>query len=222
MNKATQNPAIAEARHINADFDIKDLDNAAWSQATPVSISRYWSGATAPSSRHAEARVVWSNENLYVRFVANQNEPLIISDKPQTQKKTNNLWERDVCEIFVAPDANDPTRYREFEVAPTGEWVDLAIHQMPYKRESDFDFNSGMITAARIEKNKITIALRVPFKQALNNRPQANETWRANLMRCVGHDDKSEPRGYLAWQPTETAEPNFHVPQKFGWLKFIA
>lgn len=221
QNKAMQNAAIVEAKHINSDFDIKDLDNAAWSRAAPVSISHYWSGAVAPSSRHAEARVLWSNENLYVRFVANQNEPLIVSDEPQTQTKTRGLWDRDVCEIFVAPNADDPTRYCEFEVAPTGEWIDLAVHQMANQRTTDFDFKSGMTSAARIERNKITVALRVPFTRAFGKRPQTNEMWRANLMRCIGRADANTPRGYLAWQPTETAQPNFHVPQKFGWLRFI-
>ena len=43
------------------------------------------------------------------------------------------------------------------------------------------------------------------------------EQWRANLFRCVGSGDT---RGYLAWQPTRTPEPAFHLPAAFGWLKF--
>jgi hypothetical protein len=26
---------------------------------------------------------------------------------------------------------------------------------------------------------------------------------------------------YLAWQPTYTAAPSFHVPEVFGWLEFV-
>ena len=41
--------------------------------------------------------------------------------------------------------------------------------------------------------------------------------WRANFYRVEG---KSEPRAYLAWQPTSTPQPNFHVPSAFGKLRF--
>ena len=41
--------------------------------------------------------------------------------------------------------------------------------------------------------------------------------WRANFYRVEG---KFEPRNYMAWQPTHTPLPNFHVPQKFGTLRF--
>jgi hypothetical protein len=31
----------------------------------------------------------------------------------------------------------------------------------------------------------------------------------------------SEPRFYSAWRPTNTGQPNFHVPEAFGWLVFV-
>ena len=43
------------------------------------------------------------------------------------------LWDRDVCEIFIAPDEHVIERYFEFEAAPTGEWLDVAIHWSPTK-----------------------------------------------------------------------------------------
>jgi hypothetical protein len=42
----------------------------------------------------------------------------VVSDKPQTEKKTMGLWDRDVCEIFIAPDEHAIERYFEFEAAP--------------------------------------------------------------------------------------------------------
>ena len=36
--------------------------------------------------------------------------------------------------------------------------------------------------------------------------------WRANFYRVEG---MKEPRAYLAWQPTRTPEPSFHVPCGF-------
>src|ERR1051325_10234312 len=100
-----------EIKYVAADFAISNLDNENWSDAMPVPIISYWSGERAPAHRHADARLLWSDSCLYVRFEAPQAEPLIISETPDLSQKTLGLWDRDVCEIFVAPDAADSNRY---------------------------------------------------------------------------------------------------------------
>lgn len=207
---------LIEARRVSADFAAADLNHAAWEEASAVPLRQYWSGEPAPEWRHAEARLIWSEVALGVRFVCSQREPLVVSATPQTLAKTIGLWERDVCEIFIAPERSAPERYFEFEAAPTGEWLDLAIEQLADERRTDWEFHSGMTAAALISPDQVTIAMRIPW-DSLGHRPQASERWRANLFRCVGAGTE---RGYLAWQPTLTARPNFHVPQAFGWLKF--
>ncbi len=206
--------SIIEARHVATDLTVNDLQSAEWTRAQPVRINRYWSGAAAPASRHGEARILWSSKALHVRFVCRQAEPLVISDHPQTAKKTMGLWDRDVCEIFIAPDPHVVERYLEFEAAPNGEWLDVAIHWTPEKRESDWEFQSHMTTAGLIEKDRVTIAMRIPWNHWIHE-PQKNERWRVNLFRCIGRDPG---RGYLTGQPTRTKEANFHVPQVFGWF----
>lgn len=211
----SSNPQI-EARQIASDLQVGDLSSPEWEKAIPVAIDRYWSGEPAPSGRHAEARILWSNKALHLRFVCHQAEPLVISSNPQTAKKTMRLWDRDVCEIFIAPDESAVERYFEFEAAPTGEWLDVAIHWTPEKRESDWKFDSHMSTAAKVEDHRVTICIHIPWNQRIH-KPQKDERWRVNLFRCVGKDPD---RGYLAWQPTRTPEPNFHAPQVLGWLVF--
>ncbi len=202
---------LVEVSYAPADIRAGDLDHPAWNGARPVRLTRYWSGG-----RHAEARLLWSREALAVRFVCRQTEPLVVSPDPQTVRKTLGLWERDVCELFVAPDAREPERYLELEAAPTGEWVDLMVRQLEDERETDWEFRSGMTAAARVSGERVTIAMRVPFA-GLGRTPRAGDRWRANLFRCVG----AEPnRGYLAWRPTYTDEPGFHVPEAFGWIRF--
>ena len=207
---------IIEARHATTDLAATDLDHKEWRNAQPIQIDHYWSGDEAPAGRRAEARLLWSSKALHIRFVCHQAEPLVTSVTPQTEKKTMGLWDRDVCEIFIAPDANLVERYLEFEAAPTGEWLDVAIHWTPEKRESDWEFHSHMTTAARVEKDRVTIGMRIPWNHWIHE-PQKGERWRVNLFRCVGSDPG---RGYLSWQPTRTPEPNFHVPQVFGSLVF--
>jgi hypothetical protein len=214
-----------EARFTATDLKVADLTNAEWDTAATLQINRYWSGAPAPLERQAEARILWSEKALHLRFICHQAEPLVVSDKPQTEKKTMGLWNRDVCEIFIAPDEHAIERYFEFEAAPTGEWVDVAIHWSPTRRESDWEFRSGMSCAAMKTITKsgagadlelVWIGMRIPWNHWIHE-PQKGERWRVNLFRCVGKDPN---RGYLAWQPTKTPQPAFHLPKVFGWLLF--
>lgn len=204
------------ARHSSQPIDPHDFANEIWQHCPPVTIAHYWSGEPAPAARHAEARVCWSDEALHVRFLAAQHEPLIVSDNPITDRKTLGLWDRDVCEIFLAPDAANPSRYFEFEAAPTGEWVDLGIVVTPTDRETDWDFASGLTTAAELRNDQLLIGMKIPWSEAIP-KPQAGDEWRVNVFRCVGPE---APERYLAWRPTGTPEPNYHVPEAFGLLQF--
>jgi hypothetical protein len=214
QSKMTNKIKIA---HLKTEFSIDDLDNKSWKSAKEVLIDKYWSGENAPDGRQFKAKLLWSDSALYVRFEANQNEPLVISAAPNLKSKTRGLWDRDVCEIFLAPDKNEPRKYFEFEIAPNGEWIDLGIHQRPDERITDWDYVSGMKSAARIEKNKIVMAIKVEWK-AFRKTPQPGDLWLGNILRCVGKDPT---RGYLTWQPTLTKDPSFHVPDKFGEFEFV-
>jgi len=214
--KMTEPANTIRIKHRETDFRIDDLGNNAWKSADEVEVKTYWSGERAPDARQFKAKLLWSDTALYVRFEASQNEPLVVSDKPDLTRKTMNLWDRDVCEIFIAPDRSKPHKYFEFEVAPTGEWIDVGIEVLPDERLSDWDYNSGMQTAARIEKGKVISAIRIDWK-ALGTTPKRGDVWLGNLFRCVGKDPE---RGYLAWRPTMTKIPAFHVPGKFGEFVF--
>jgi hypothetical protein len=207
---------VVEALRVEGDVAAGDFEHEAWSRARPVELARYWSGEEAPPERRASARLLWSAEALVARFECRQHEPLVVSAAPRLDHKTIGLWDRDVCEVFVAPDPAAPHRYFEFEAAPTGEWLDLAVTLSPRGRETDWHYRSGMTAAARASGHSLTVGLRVPWR-ALGGAPDPGQRWRANLYRCVGSDPD---RGYLAWQPTHTPEPGFHVPEKFGWIKF--
>ena len=205
-------------RHVKHDFEISKLDDHSWRHARPVNIGTYWSGEAAPATRAFTARLLWSDTALYVRFEAEQHEPLVVSEKPDVTHKIRGLWERDVCEVFIAPDRTTVHKYFEFEVAPTGEWIDLGIEVTPEKRITDWGYASGMQAAARIEPNRVIEVIKIPFK-SLGRSPRKGEVWMGNLFRCIG---SGTTRGYLAWRPTRTKEPAFHVPSAFGEFEFTS
>lgn len=208
---------MVQIKYIKKDFSIAEFENRAWEKAAETLVDKYWSGASAPDKRHFKTRLLWSDAALYVRFEANQSEPLVVSETPNLKMKTQGLWNRDVCEIFLAPNRDEPRKYFEFEIAPSGEWLDLGIYQKEDERITDWDYASEMQSAARIDKDKIWMAIRIKWK-AFGKTPKAGDTWKGNIFRCVG---SGETRGYLAWQPTETKTPSFHVPERFGEFEFV-
>jgi hypothetical protein len=198
------------------DFAIDDLAADEWQRAEPVQIALYWNGKTAPSGRSASARLLWSNTALYVRFDCRQDEPLFLNENPQTAAKTMRLWEHDVCELFLGPDKHEPRRYAEFEIAPTGEWLDLTV-DWTKDEPRDWEYRSGMTAFSLIEADRVVMVMRIPWA-AFDRRPDPGELWLGNLFRQVG---SGETRGYLAWSPTMTDEPQFHAPEKFGEFVFV-
>ena len=185
---------IVEALRVEHDLAAGDFDDDAWARPRAAQIARYWSGEDAPPGRRAEARALWNERALAVRFDCQQAEPLVVSAAPRLDQKTIGLWDRDVCELFITPEAGEIKHYFE----------------------TDWHFHSGVNAAAHVRPDSLTLGLRVPWKH-LGHAPRAGERWRCNLFRCVGRDPS---RGYLAWQPTHTPEPSFHVPDKFGWMAF--
>lgn len=201
---------------VDTDFEVGQLGHSAWDQFRNISICTYWNAEPAPVSRQFAAQALWSEPYLYMRFETERGDELVVSTEPRTDVKTIGLWERDVCEIFVAPDSKEPRKYFEFEVAPTGEWLDLAIDMTSEERITDWEYHSGIEAAALIQETSVLMAMKIPW-EAFGQKPKAGDVWLGNIFRSVG---KETNRGYLAWQPTMTETPNFHVPERFGRLIF--
>ena len=205
--------AVARADEVPHPSDLTDI---LWNNAETITVSRYWSGDEAPLAERFEARCLWSPRHFGVLFNAAQDGTPVVSPAPVLDRKTIGLWERDVCELFLAKGGKFAGSYLEFEVAPTGEWLDLEITAAPDGRETEWDFDSGMECAASIEAGRVVMAVRIPW-EAFGERPNAGSAWRGNLYRAVG---AGETRGYLAWSPTLTETPDFHVPERFGTFIF--
>lgn len=209
--------SIGEIKECSSCLQIEDLGSDIWGKAGQILIKHYWSGEIAEEARHASIDLMWNMEFLMMRFSANQEETLNLNFNPDTTKKTIGLWEKDVCEIFICPDPGRPEKYFEFEVSPLGEWLDLAIIQGPEERQTDWEYKSGMRTSARITEGKILMGISIPW-EAFGRRPNRGEEWKGNIFRCIG---EGKNRGYLAWQPTKTEQPNFHLPNAFGTFIFL-
>lgn len=187
-----------------------------WRDVPVASIERTWRGDPAPAGLATTARLLWTPEALWIGFSCGYTE-LDMDEPADPAVERHGLWERDVCEAFIqSPD--EPTRasYKELEVAPTGQWFDVAIRTP--RVDVDWTWNSGLETAATIDQRarEWRALVRLPF-DALGRRPSQGETWRANLYR-IGRVEGV--RYFLAYAPTGTVTPDFHVPERFASLVF--
>jgi alpha-galactosidase len=201
------------AARIASDFQLDSANPAVeWELATPISFSADWQGKNADSTLETEVRVLWSPATLYLRFVCRYRNVFVFQDSDPNGRR-DHLWDRDVAEAFLQPEPSPDRYYKEFEIAPNGMWIDLDI--LP---SGLADLKSGMTRSVHIdEQQRHWVAeLAIPMR-AIASRVEPNARWRANFYRVEG---RSEPRQYLAWQPTLTPQPNFHVPEAFGTLRF--
>jgi hypothetical protein len=168
-------------------------------------------GKPVPNHR-TEVRSRWTKNNLYVLFTC-PYETLFGNQNPSLTAETNKLWEHDVAEVFVGADFKNIRQYKEFQVSPQGEWVDLDIDRDNPKPEGGWKWNSGFKVKARIEEGKRIWygEMQIPIS-SIDTRPaQPGNEMRINFYRFQGTN-----RLKLAWQPTNSA--NFHTPEAFGRL----
>jgi alpha-galactosidase len=201
------------AARIASDIQLDSANPAMeWELATPISFSADWQGKNPDPTLGTEVRVLWSPRTLYLRFVCHFRELFVFEDSDLNGRR-DHLWDRDVAEAFLQPEPSPDRYYKEFEIAPNGMWIDLDISPSGLA-----DLKSGMTRSVHIdESERIWIAeLAIPTR-AVAGSIEPNARWRANFYRV---ESRSEPRQYLAWQPTFTPQPNFHVPEAFGILRF--
>jgi hypothetical protein len=195
-----------------------DFSHECWRRAEVLAIDRNWRGEPAPAGLRTTARLVWTDDRILFGYECGYTE-LDVDEEFDIAVERHALWDRDVCEAFVrSPVEPHEKFYREFEVAPTGQWCDLIVDRS--RMWHDWEWKSGMRTAAEIDEvRKIwRVVMAVPF-EAFGCKPAAGDAWRANLFRISRF--KGE-RQYLALSPTFTEIPNYHVAERFVALKFVS
>ncbi len=164
-------------------------------------------------------RAFWTDSAIYFLFEA-PYRTLNLFLPVHGPGDRDKLWDRDVVEIFLGADTANTNRYREFEIAPTGDHVDLAISYDLQKY--DQSWNSGWQTLARIDSanHRWYAAARIPLAAVSNSPVRPGTRWRINLYRIDGEGPDSDRR-FLCWRPTcvVNRDPN-HVPEAFGTLIF--
>jgi hypothetical protein len=210
----TNRPELREARSAFSETDAPldtDSSSAFWRDAPVILLTRTAYGESL-TGQPTEVRSRWTRKSLYVLFTC-PYETLSLKPDPVTSQETNRLWEWDVAEAFIRPDDANIRRYKEFEVSPQGEWVDVDVDLDRPNHEEGWVWVSGMEVASHIDRKRRfwNGAMRIPLC-SIDPRPaMAGNVLRANFFRWCPLQRTS-----VAWIPT--MQPTFHVPEVFGTL----
>lgn len=185
--------------------------SAFWREAAPVYMDADRHGNPDPKYR-TEIRSRWTRQNLYFLFICPYEE-LYLKPNPNRSKETNELWKWDVAEAFIGADFKNIQHYKEFEISPQGEWIDLDIDLANPHHENGWTWNSGFEVSSRIDRSAHVWygAMKIPYT-AVDVRPAAaGNTLRINFFRSQG---PPSARHLIAWQAPMS--DTFHVPERFG------
>jgi hypothetical protein len=186
MNPATTENSTARRDVVAARLTEKTDEEGfpsrqAWEKAPVLQFDRDWRGENADPQRATKVRLLWTPETLFIRFVCRYRNLTVFPDA-RADGWRNELWDRDVAETFLQPDASDPLIYREFEVSPNGYWIDLAVSHGQIG-----ELHSGLRRrVVRDEQAQTwTAELAVPMR-CFNAHFDPHQVWRANFFRIEG------------------------------------
>lgn len=208
---ATPKKAEARALALGSDRIVIDgkADDPAWARAAPTSFDTDWSGAA--TGIRTDVRFAWSDRGLFALFEL-QDAGFNVDRSRSTGEEREKLYEEDCVELFLGHDVEDPKHYAEVEIGPFGHWFDLDVHRGGV---SDTAWSSAatIATTQDAKAKRAVIEVRLNAKEIVA-RLRSGERLPLGIYRMEGRS----PRRYLAFSPTETKKPNFHVPEKFGTL----
>jgi len=193
-----------------------DPNSTFWREAPAIPLENDNHGNPVPGFR-SEVRSRWTGRNIYFLFVCPYEE-LNLKPNPTASAETNQLWNWDVAEAFIGSDFKNIRKYKEFEISPQAEWVDLDIDLDSPHHEDGWKWDSGMKVSARIDAAaRIWYgAMQIPYS-AIDSRPPAEgNVLRINFFRSQGPRSNHKS---LTWQPTGKA--SYHVPEAFGTIRLV-
>ena len=161
-----------------------------------------------------EIRSRWTREHLYLLYICPYTE-LNLKPDPQSTVETSGLWNWDVAEAFIGSDFERIGRYKELQVSPQSEWVDLEIDRENPKEQQGARWNSGYQVKGRIDEQAHVWygMMRIPFAAIDTRSPEKGRELRIGLFRISGVN----PKQRHTWRATDGI--TFHVPTAFGTLR---
>lgn len=181
---------------------VMPIDNLLWTDSIDVT---------------AQAQLCWGEDAIYLRMEATEPNIRKVETDPLA----------DIChdsclEFFVQP--TDAPTYLNFEINPLGNYlIGQGDNSVVDNRLRVIvpDFAERMAIKVEFTDTGWVLSYKIPFDFLRLFYPQFEAKVglkiRANCYKC---GDETVKAHYLAWSPTVSEEPQFHLPQYFGQLIF--
>jgi hypothetical protein len=212
---------------VKNDFELDSKEaSKIWENVQSIKLLDAITGKEGRFSTNVQ--VLYSDNFLYVKFVCEDDYIW-----GTVKERNGEIYNEECVEVFLNP-ANCTHQYYELNLSPKNVAYDACVinGRTPEKPNEAikplFQMNiDKMKTFVTVEgdldvngKGKSWQAYyAIPFDElfgAENVPPKVGDTWRANFYRI--DSPKAGHRDHYAWSKTE--RPAFHLPWRFGYLKF--
>lgn len=198
-------------------FDFEDA--LSWSALRPI-MPLWLADGSAPASQPTLLRVCFDDSALYARFECTDRDIW-----GTYTERDDPLYDEEVVEVMIAPGAEEPIHYFEFEVSPNGVLFDATIFN-PSSTRADLRWDAtwncpNLRWDVRRDDTygQWWAALAIPWA-GISTNGAIPSACRANFYRIERPRD-AEPE-YSCWSPTLTSPADFHKPARFGILEFVS
>ncbi len=214
-------------KKINSDFPLTGkLDHPLWQQSVPVPLVDAITGK--PGRYKTEVHLLYSDNYLYVGFYCEDDYIW-----GTVTERDGPIYDEECIEVFLNP-ADTKHQYYEINLSPNNVVYDANVlnSRTPENAFGKFVaqpqwYLENLKTAVWINgklnepgaAKSWTAEYAIPLADlydAPNIPPKAGDTWRVNFYRI--DSPQKDQREHYAWSPTGRAA--FHLPWKFGYLRF--
>ncbi|MFA6471982.1 MAG: carbohydrate-binding family 9-like protein [Candidatus Latescibacterota bacterium] len=196
------------------------LDEADWASAKLMGDFQFqW--YKEGEKEQTQVKMLWDDTFLYVAYFCNDKH--IWADHYDTNSET---YKDDTVELFWNPNPSAGKKYNMFEMNCIGNLLSVCNdlktsiyenkiipphigHTLKGTVNNDSDTDTSWI---------LEVAVRFSDYPGLfkAKTPKDGDMWRVGLNRCGGKTNEQ----YSQWSPSQTPQPNYHVPDDFGKIFF--
>ena len=202
-------PGIIVSHRASADFALSaDPDAAPWKGITGIFMDHGPKGDPVPGHR-TEVRSRWTKDNVYFLYICPYQE-LHLHPNPKPDKRNQPALGLGRGGSFHRHEFPNIHRYKEFEMSPQGEWVDLDIDSTKMGNDNAWLWNSGFEVKARIDERRRSGTAKCAFPSRASTivrRPRAS--------RCASTSTVARARTPIA----STSRGSPRTPRRFTCLR---
>jgi hypothetical protein len=199
------------------------LDESSWKTAVPLTFVFPWEDQKGAKQK-TTVRVLWDDQYLYLAYDCEDSDVTAVFGKHDDP-----TYRDDAVELFISPNASDPSLYVGLEMNARAVLYDY-LYVWPKVLLKRWDMSGALLATsirgtlnARGDKDEgWSLELAIPWSDfedlSKTLPPRSGDVWRANMNRWDG----VEPERRLSqWSNSGMKTPNPHNPPRFGELVFL-